>query len=88
MIFSYFRVLTCGYFILILLSAIQSELLTNVLDTVGNDVGDLVDGVTDVVDNVEGGVGDLVNSITGDSKTTKFCRMNTVNSICDRNGNK
>lgn len=35
-----------GWLILIQLHAIQSELLAGVLNTVGNDVGDLVNGVT------------------------------------------
>lgn len=60
MIFSHFRIITCGCVILFLLHVIQSKLLTNVLDTVGS------------------GVGDIVNGLAGDTKTTQFCRMNTV----------
>lgn len=86
MIFPHFRISSCGYFILLLLHTIQSELLKGLLDSVGSGVGDLVDGVTDVVDHVGGGVGDLVNGIIGDEKTQKFCHLDTVNSKCDRNG--
>lgn len=48
MISSYFHVLTCGWFILIQLHAIQSGLLSDVLDTVGGGVGDVVNGISGV----------------------------------------
>lgn len=46
MVFLHFRALIRGWFILIQLYAIQSDLLSGVLDAVGNDVGDVVNGVT------------------------------------------
>lgn len=34
--------------------------------------------LTGVVDNVGSSVGDIVNGLAGDTKTTQFCRMNSV----------
>lgn len=46
MIASHVRVLTCVCFIWIGFHVIEGGILSGVLDTVGNDVGDLVNGIT------------------------------------------